>query len=293
MSPTSFSFLSLVLFLALSLASHCVAGEGLYWSVDKPGTATSYLVGTVHSDDQRVLKRARLLLKYLTGSRTFAMELIPDQSAVTEIALAMRIPTGEPDLEAVLGPDRFKRVVALLQPYGMPDFLVRGLRPWAAFLTLSYPRPESGLFMDMLFYQEAQRAGIAVLGLESVAEQLSYFENLSRSEQITLIDLVLDDPQANDSSLDAMIRRYLENDLSALAQLSGEQFERMPKALGEAMKKSLLIDRNQRMVSRLTEKLAPGGLFVAVGALHLQGTHGLIDQLRDAGFVLKPIAIGQ
>ena len=46
----------------------------------------------------------------------------------------------------------------------------------------------------------------------------------------------------------------------------------------------LIIDRNRRMVERMDKLLRQGNAFVAVGALHLPGAHGILQLLSDEGY---------
>jgi uncharacterized protein YbaP (TraB family) len=52
-----------------------------------------------------------------------------------------------------------------------------------------------------------------------------------------------------------------------------------------------IVARNKRMVESLLPSLSEGPVFVAVGALHLPGEHGIIQLLRDSGFELKPLPL--
>jgi uncharacterized protein YbaP (TraB family) len=42
--------------------------------------------------------------------------------------------------------------------------------------------------------------------------------------------------------------------------------------------------RNKIMAQRAEQILANGNAFIAVGALHLSGDHGLVEKFRQAGF---------
>jgi uncharacterized protein YbaP (TraB family) len=48
-------------------------------------------------------------------------------------------------------------------------------------------------------------------------------------------------------------------------------------------------DHNARMVERLMPRIEDGGAFIAVGALHLAGPTGLIQQLSKRGCRLTPV----
>ena len=43
------------------------------------------------------------------------------------------------------------------------------------------------------------------------------------------------------------------------------------------------------MAGRLREPLRSGGVFVAVGAIHLHGPNGLLAQIRAQGYKVQPV----
>ncbi len=55
--------------------------------------------------------------------------------------------------------------------------------------------------------------------------------------------------------------------------------------------KALLDDRNTYWMQQLPRLMKEQPLFVAVGALHLAGESGLVNQLRIKGYTVTPINI--
>ncbi|MGZ5915114.1 MAG: TraB/GumN family protein, partial [Hyphomicrobium sp.] len=51
----------------------------------------------------------------------------------------------------------------------------------------------------------------------------------------------------------------------------------------------LLTERNVKMRATAQPLLEQGGVFIAIGALHLPGKQGLIALLREAGYTVTPI----
>jgi uncharacterized protein len=51
----------------------------------------------------------------------------------------------------------------------------------------------------------------------------------------------------------------------------------------------LLIDRNAKMRTTAEPLLQDGGVFIAVGALHLPGKQGLVALLREAGYTVTKV----
>ena len=48
-------------------------------------------------------------------------------------------------------------------------------------------------------------------------------------------------------------------------------------------------DRNRRMAQRIIPYLEQGNSFIAVGALHLAGSRGILALLRQSGYDTEPL----
>lgn len=101
-----------------------------------------------------------------------AMVLILDTTVFLQFDAAMMLPQ-DTDLESLTGKRMFDQVVTNMDDYGMPEPVVRRLKPWVVIAILSMPKPQGGLALDMVLYQHAQRMGKPVSGLESAREQIA------------------------------------------------------------------------------------------------------------------------
>ena len=54
---------------------------------------------------------------------------------------------------------------------------------------------------------------------------------------------------------------------------------------------ALVKTRNQNWMNKLPTIFRDHRAFVAVGALHLPGEHGMVKLLRDAGYTVKAVPI--
>jgi hypothetical protein len=86
-----------------------------------------------------------------------------------------------------------------------------------------------------------------------------------------------------------LIDAYLERDLEALVEISEQEMASSDKALQERFMQALVEERNRRMAERLLPLLEKGGIFAAVGALHLAGEEGIIALLRKQGMGVTPV----
>ncbi|MEQ8660957.1 MAG: TraB/GumN family protein [Gammaproteobacteria bacterium] len=258
--------------------------RGLLWRVTAPDGATSTLLGTMHVADPRVTGVRAIARTALAGAATFVMEVVLDPQALVTLQQAMFYTT-QAGLRERLEPALFERASAVMREYGLDQEMVARMKPWAVFLTLSQPLGESGAALDLLLMSEAQAAGKAVVGLETVAEQVSLFEALGEDEQIDFLREMTCHHATFQAEIEQMVERYAARDLAGLVALSLKHVG----AHNEAFVEALVWERNARMLARLAPLLEAGGAFVAVGALHLPGPRGLLQGLARDGYTIEMI----
>jgi len=179
--------------------------------------------------------------------------------------------------------------VRLLAAYGMPELVVQRMKPWAAAATLSLPRPQTGLFLDMLLYTQAAAQGKRVYGLETVSEQVGAMETMPRDVQITMLRDAVAQHDQLDQIIEALINAYLQRDLNALESISDEAMQQGDERVAQLFTSEVVVNRNRRMLERMQPRLREGNAFIAVGALHLPGKEGLLNLLRNKGYRVSPV----
>jgi uncharacterized protein YbaP (TraB family) len=143
--------------------------------------------------------------------------------------------------------------------------------------------------LDNVLRQHAEERGIAVYGIESVAEQLALFADYSAADQLALLDLTLElQPQA-ETKYDEFRVAWLAGDLNELYDLAMDMpATDSPELVDEFMGRPLQ-DRNHRMAERITGLLEQGNALIAVGALHLPGEEGVLALLEAQGHLVSPV----
>ncbi len=261
---------------------------GLLWQISKSGQLPSYLLGTIHSADPRVTRLKPAVSKTLDSSDRFVMEMELDTNAIMQFGATMMIGQGE-DLEAILGSSLFGRVVTAMAGVGMPEMVVRQLKPWVVMAILSMPPSSGGMILDMVLRQRATGQGKPASGLETAQEQLAVFEGLSRQDQIELLELTLDQLPSQPGLFEQLIEAYAADDLGRIARIAHQSNNRVPSEAAQRFMLRLNDQRNVRMVQRIIPYLEKANSFIAVGALHLAGDKGILSQLRDHGYATTPV----
>lgn len=259
--------------------------DGLLWKLEREGTPPSYLFGTIHVGDPRVLDIPVPAQAALEASQLFVMEALFEPAAVADFALSMYFADGT-RLEDLAGRPLSERAQELLQRFNVPPEAARSLRPWAAFMTLNQPEGDSGLPLDLLLMQRAQQRRIRVEGLETLQEQAAVFAAFTDAEQVAMLrDTVCHFDFVQDE-LNRLVELYLRRDVAAIFRLT-EEYAGSDRELAARIQERLIDDRNGRMVDRLRPALRRGGAFIAVGVLHLPGDRGILALLEKHGYALS------
>lgn len=274
--------------LVVSLMFSLTAQSQVFWSVTDDEGRQNWLLGTVHSEDPRLLEFPPELLDALGRADRLALELVPDAAMLEQLQRAMHFDDG--GLDEVLEPELYAEVVRILeQGYGMGEPAVRRLRPWAAAMTISVPPPQTGLFMDLALSFRAGGMGLEVLALETIDEQLDFLKGLSHEGQIELVRSAVAEHGRMPVIFEELVSAYLDGNLSLLEALSMRQLADLDEEIVEHFHEIGLVRRNHIMVDRAMPYLKQGGLVIAVGALHLVGEDGLVALLEQRGFEVEGI----
>jgi uncharacterized protein YbaP (TraB family) len=264
--------------------------QAVFWAIEKDGTPVGHLLGTIHSEDPRVLDFSENFLDTLKLNEMFAMELVPNLPTLARLTEFMNYPQGR-TLESVIGSERYLALSNALAVYKVPAGYVERMKPWAAMMTISTPPPQTGFFMDLSLSLRASGSGLRVVGLETLEQQLSFLEEMPLQMQLSLLDQAIAQAANVRDAHDQLVVAYLENDLQRLVSLTDEEFMQVTPQARDYFLASGIAQRNHRMLNSLLPLLSTGSVFTAVGALHLPGEEGLLSLLRQKGFDLIPLEI--
>jgi len=264
--------------------------SALFWSISKDGVQAGFLLGTIHSEDPRVLDFPVEFINELNTNQVFAMEMVPDLPTLKLLTEFMQYQDGT-TLEGRVGPERYARLRSALSEYRVPTDWITRMKVWAVMMTLSVPPPETGLFMDFSLSLRAAGAGLKVVGLETLEQQLAFLEDMPMAQQLMLLDQALVEHEKVRDIHQQMVDNYLAGDLLALQSQAEEQLDQLEPAARQYFMEQGIDLRNQRMLESLLPHLRTGQVFVAVGALHLPGAVGLIQLLRARGYDLTPLPL--
>lgn len=285
-------------------AAHNKNGRTLLWKIESeefPDRPASYLYGTLHVTDARLQAFSPAVEQALNHTSRIAMEVDETSLERTQEALGVMrtalLPAGSAKLATLLATPEAQRASVILAKAGLTSELQTNARPWVATLLSSVSECEQRrlkqgkLTLDQEIARQAENRGVGSFGLESTEMQYTALADVPDAEQVSLLKATLAAQDRLDDVTEAMVQLYLAHDLGRIWPLQREvwlRFGASPKAL-DSFVQNAIEDRSLRMRDRTLMHLNTGGVFIAVGAVHLPGDKGLVELIKEAGFKLTAL----
>ncbi len=269
--------------------------KGLFFIIKKCHIAPSYLLGTIHSDDPRVTDMLSTAFSKLAYANTASFEIKFDQqTARTALQYMYMEPDSIETLQSLTGMGAYSKFVNLMKqtrPNNSESAYYR-MRPWAAAVMLTEPQDNNdGVALDIKLQKFAESRGIKVYGLETVNSQMEIFNGLTTPQQVGLFNDAVDNYQQIEGDIKEMLDAYLAQDLNQIKTLADKSFDTYTdKELAEHLQLEMINKRNRTMSEAMSGKIDLGGAFIAIGALHLPGKEGVLEQLEDKGYLIEQAA---
>ena len=285
--PVAFGLvLALAMGLTTALAKGTAGSTLSLWRVSDSAGHVMYLAGSMHALTQDDMPLPQPFTTAFQDSDRLVEELnLPDldPATVSKQALQMGV-LQDTTLEKVMGKSDWAKMQRLAAKSNVTLYRYEQFKPWLAaigiadtlLVRLGY-KPQLGL--DMHFAQLAEKRKMASNGLETVAQQFSFFNDMPLAVQKRFLLQTLEQTSTAKEDLSRLHDAWALGDVSALATQMKNDFKGF-----EHVRKRLIDDRNRRWLPHLKQCLASGQTcFVAVGVQHMVGSAGLLALFRHAG----------
>src|SRR5262249_39280008 len=213
-------------------------------------------------------------------------EMLGANSQMEMLARGM-LPAGQ-TLDKVLSPVTMSAVVKKFGDLGMPLEPMKQFKPWLLSLILQgfeWQKAgfDSDLGLDKHFYDLAIQGGKPVQGLETLAFQLSQFDQMSMEMQDHLLSETLQELETTKASVAKRADAWKAGDAPTIEDLVLKDLKAEPQ-----MYDRLLIQRNRTWLPKIEALFSrPKPAFVVVGAAHLVGADGLLQMLKAKGYKIE------
>ncbi len=267
--------------------------NSLLWRVSGNGLQqSSYLYGTMHVSDARVFQFSDSVMPAFERCGIYAMEIDFNDVRPMEL-LSKMMAGGNKSIRKSLSAEDYRLLDSVFRAgnRGIPLSLFDNMSP--ILLEMMMGMQTLGLSdssiegnteaLDIYFNNLAKKQSKKIVGIETVAEQISALNSLSYKEQLEMLQLSIDDLKSGKEDNSYLVEYYTHQQLDSLLARSKEQ------GMPPKFVKALITDRNKRTADRMEKIIQGKSAFMAIGALHLAGNDGVVALLRKKGFVVDPI----
>ncbi len=291
----SLSFLSLCLLAPVAIRTDEkpeVGQKSCLWKVTSK-QSTVYLLGAIHLMREDGYPLNQSIESAYHDAQTLVLEINLDEAASSEAQSLMiskgLYPAGQ-TLRESLSPKTFELVKKKTEELGLNIQQVNRLKPWLVTMTLAAMQLEqlgydSKLGIDKHFFDQARTDKKEILSLESIEYQVSLLEGMSSGNQEAALLETIQELDLFKKEFEEIVKAWSNGESKKLDELLFESFKDYPELLNQ-----LIVQRNKNWVPKIEEFLNhKGNVLVVVGAAHLIGNRGVIEMLRQKGYVVEQL----
>ena len=272
-------------------AARAAQDRGFLWSVQRDGK-TSYLYGTLHVGKLAWAMPGPRVAKALRASQVLAMELDVSDPRVQQQMAALVRSDGPSSLSAEAQAQLREAAKALCVDWDTLGPLRPEFQLTTLLMTLArYEDLDAGFGSEVALAAMAPHLGLPTRSLETGTEQVAALSAASSAELAEWVQTGVNDLRTDKArrQLRKLSRVWADSDIQRL-----ERYPHWCECEGTAAERAVLDrvvkQRNVTLAERIDALIRQEGpAFVAVGALHMVGSHGLPALLKARGFTVKQV----
>jgi len=280
--------LYLFFLLVIAVPAHAVPAM---WRVYDADTEI-ILFGTIHELPATAVWQSPRILDAFDAAQSLVVEVdIPDDPYVVARSVErIGIQSGLPPLVDRVPKDRRAALLKAVDEAKLPIAALDRMRTWLAAITISDRLVDGAGFgaengVDTLLMARARTAKKPIVGLETIDQQLGYFDTLTEADQRALLLATVDDAGTARAETEKLVADWLAGDTDAIYAGADKELRTTPELLAR-----LVTQRNARWADWIAGVMNnPGKQFIAVGAGHLAGPNSVQSLLEAKGFKVERI----
>lgn len=287
-----------LLVMALTAVIATAAHSQLLWKVtDNNSGKTSYVFGTHHFAPLSMLDSIKGLDAALQNADKvygeLDMQAAMDPSALMGMQQMMMAPA-DSTIDKVLTTKQLADLNMAWAKYGTDQIPLNalyvlkpaGLSTQLAALMSAKVLPDInvGQGIDNELQVRARKAGKQVAGLETMEFQTNMLLGDPISKQAEDLVETIEDIDAEAGKLVRLTNAYLAQNYKDIETICAESVLKNPESA-----EKMIISRNNNWMKQLQPEMKNTNLLVVVGAGHLVGYKGILNQLKQAGYTVTPV----
>lgn len=283
-------------------AAKVANGDSIFFKIEKDNIEPSWLLGTMHVSDPRVIDLPDAAKAAFDSAKTMVIETteVLDQAQAAKVMFGRldltMLPAGK-TLSDYMSDADLAIVKAGLEARGVSMTALSRMRPWMISTMVAMPpcevarRSAGAEMLDLKLAKDAQEQGKRLKGLETLASQLEAMASLPIEFHAESLVATLRIGDQLTDVFETMISLYDTGQTGIIWP-----FLKTIGAMGDVPEKGyaefeeIMVNvRNKTMADNAAPIIDEGGAFIAVGALHLPGEKGVVEYLRQAGYTVTAV----
>jgi len=262
--------------------------KSLLWKISGENMPTSYMYGTMHMIDPEYYNFTDNMRNKIGASEAIIMEVGGMPNPLEAMAM-MSLDSG--DVRDYFTPDQMKTVVEFFDKKMDTDpksfyQLYGNMKPFFIMQSISQKHfSDDAQSYDMEIMSIAAQKDIPLVGLETVTEQLSFFDEIPKEDMAAMIISSIENFDKEDKEMKKMMKIYASEKVNKLIPLINKQSPEFME-----YEDVFLTNRNKNWIPKLMTEMKDKKCFMAVGAAHLFGDNGLIELLQSEGLQVEAVA---
>ena len=299
--------ITLLAFLATPLLAACnnapdpvtlntvKTGAPALWKVTgtQPGqVGTAYMFGTIHILPDDVQWRTPALEAAIADSDRLVIEVLglDDPQNAAKIFSGLAVSPGQEELGARVKPSLRDDLDRIINASDLPERSLNRMETWAVALSLASAQTKgldlsSSGGVEKKLAAQFEKAGKPIEALETIEQQLGYFDQLPEAQQRQMLTSVIEESGDSRQAFEQLFNSWITGDIDQIVTLTDTGI------LSDAKTREyLLIARNRDWAEQLDKRLQrPGTAVIAVGAAHLAGPDAVQATLAKRGYKVEKI----
>ncbi len=280
--------LTLSCFLLFIISITLSQTNGVFWRIESPTTIV-YILGSIHYGNNKLYPLINEIEEAFKNSQVLVLEAnITDPNLASKIQEAILYKGLYPFNDSIKNHISEETFRLLEEYFGKNDLeRLKFFKPWVFYFLIG-PKDvdlDPNLGIDMYFAKKAEGLGKEIIEIEGIDYQIDLFANFSEKEQENLIKISLLDLKRGDykDRINSLIEAYIKGDDEKIWDLVFEEYLENPDL--KFFYEKFYLERNKNMTEKIREYLQDNKIyFVIVGAGHLLGEEGIIENLRKEGY---------
>jgi len=281
--------------LCVALAATCASASAAEYLWEVIGlTNRVYLFGTVHAGKKDWYPLPTVVEEAFNDSKVLVVEADVTDAAALRSASANLVYKPPDNLRNHVPKEDYERFRKLLPRYRYPEEEVAQLKPFMAVSMLVFSEwgrqgfyPEFGV--ENYLIAKAKAEVKPIVELEGVAAQMKMMDSLTDRENTLLFAGTVNALESGltDQQIKGLVTAWKNGKPDELLDVARTYNAQVPGAA--EFEEKFIWSRHPQMLAKIDDWLnrSKQRYFIAVGALHLAGPRGLVEELRKRGYVVR------